>query len=396
MSRVAIHVSKVNRFWLILFGLLVSASVYGQKSRQQLEQEKRENLARIAEAERILTETAKEQEATLGQLQAIQNQIRARSALINSLESEINLLGDEIGDLTIIISALESDLENLKEEYAAMIYSAYKANEGYSILMFLFSSSDFNELFMRLQYLDQYTEARRKTAEQIEKVTAELLSQKTEIQSRRDEQEEVLDLQIEENRKLLGLKSQQDLLVDQLNQKQEELKAELEERKKSMAELDKLIAEMIEREARSTNVDAVADNASFEEMQTRLSWPVNSGFIASQFGRQPHPVLDNIYVENSGVGIQTNKNETVRAVSAGTVTMVADSPGMQRVVMIRHGQYLTVYARLAEVSVSRGDIVKHLDPIGTVYTDPDGLTQLEFQVWKGSIKLNPEDWLVEK
>lgn len=377
-------------------GVLLLLSASAQKTRQQLEQEKKDNLARIAQAEKILTETEKEKNATLGQLQALKNQISARTALIRGMETEIDFLESEIKEINSVIRSLEGDLKRLKEEYAAMIYSAYKANQGYSTLTFLFSSGTFNQLFMRLKYLDQYAESRRTQAEQIEKVTQELQLQRGEVQARRDEQEKILNQTLAENQKLIGLRAKQDNLVQELSKKEKELRAEVEKRRKALASLDKLIAEAIEREARKTNVADVADNASFETMKSKLVWPVNNGFIASKFGRQPHPVLENIYVENSGVSIQTKEGEAARAVSGGVVTMVADSPGMQRVVMVRHGQYITIYARLKDVKVTTGQTLNRNDVLGTVHTDAEGSTQLEFQVWKGNTKLDPEEWLVKK
>ena len=392
--RISTPVSKVLLGILIL--LISQTTLFAQKSRQQLEQEKKDNLSRIAQAEKILIETEKEKKVTIGQLQALQNQIGARAALIRSLKNEIDILQSEITEINSVVKSLEVDLANLKKEYAAMIYSSYKSNQGYSMLTFLFSSSTFNELYMRLKYLDQYADARKTQAEQIELVTYELLSQRAQVQKRKDEQAILLDQELAENQKLLGLRTKQDNLVKELSTRQNELKAEVEKRKKSLAQLDKMIAEIIEREARKANVSDVADNASFESMKKKVPWPVSNGFISAKFGRQPHPVLENIYVENNGVSIQTNKGENVKAVSAGTVTMVADSPGMQRVVMVRHGQYLTVYARLKEVKVTKGQVVNRNDLIGVVYTDNDGLTQLEFQVWKGSVKQDPEAWLQKK
>jgi septal ring factor EnvC (AmiA/AmiB activator) len=393
--RISTPGSRLGLFLVI--GLLCLSPVFAQKSRQQLEQEKKDNLSRIAQAEKILVETEKEKTVTIGQLQAIQNQIGARAALIRSLKNEIDLLEGEIKEINSVVRALEVDLANLKKEYAAMIYSSYKANQGYSMLTFLFSSSTFNELFMRLKYLDQYAEARKTQARQIELVTSELLSQRAQVQQRKNQQNVLLGQELSENQKLLGLKNKQDNLVKELSTRQSELKAEVENRKKALGKLDKLIAELIEREARNNaKVSDVADNASFESMKSKVPWPVANGFISAKFGRQAHPVLENIFIENNGVSIQTNRNEVVKSVSAGTVTMVADSPGMQRVVMVRHGQYLTVYARLKEVKVTKGQTVNRNDQIGVVYTDNDGLTQLEFQVWKGSTKLDPQAWLQKK
>jgi len=397
MFRASTKGNSFIKISLIFVSLFLCFSLSAQKSRQQLEQEKRDNQARIAQAEKILVETEKEKKATIGQLQALQNQIQARGALIRSMNGEIAFLEEEISDITIVVNSMEVDLKNLKEEYAEMIYSAYKANQGYSMLTFLFSSSTFNQLFMRLQYLDQYSDARKTQAVQIEIVSEELIIQKNDVLERRDEQEALLNLQLQENQKLLGLKTKQSDLVVELSTKESELRTEVTNRKKALAKLDDLIADLIAREARAgANVADVADNASFESQQRKLNWPVNSGFISTQFGRQAHPVLENIFIDNSGVGIQTNSGEVIKTVSAGRVTMVADSPGMQRVVMVRHGQYLTIYARLKDVNVTKGQLVGRNDPIGTVYTDADGLSQLEFQVWKGNKKLDPEKWLVKK
>ena len=300
---------------LILIGLFFCFSLSAQKNRSQLEQEKRNNQARIAQAEKILIETAKERKATIGQLQALQNQIRARAALIRSMNNEISFLEAEINDITSVVNAMEVDLQNLKTEYAEMIYSAYKANQGYGMLTFLFSSGTFNQLFMRLEYLNQYAEARKKQAQQIDIVTEELLVQKEEVQVRRDDQKKLLADQVRENQKLLGLRTQQSDLVVELSTKETELKAEVDSRKKALTRLDELIADIIASEVRNADVADVADNASFESQQNKLIWPVKEGFISTQFGRQPHPVLENIFMDNSGVGIQTKSGESVKAVS---------------------------------------------------------------------------------
>ncbi|MEO1255960.1 MAG: peptidase M23, partial [Bacteroidota bacterium] len=148
-------------FFLFLSFSLFSLQSYAQKTKAQLEKEKKENLKKIAEAERILNETANEKKASLGQLRALNQQINARESLIRSINSEINLLDDEILDLGIVVSSLQSDLTQLKDEYAEQIYSSYKANKGNSKLMFLFSAQNFNQLLLRLKYLEQYAKSRR-------------------------------------------------------------------------------------------------------------------------------------------------------------------------------------------------------------------------------------------
>ncbi len=365
-----------------------------QKSRDQLEQEKRRNLQRLQQAEKILNETEVKKKASLGQLQAVQNQIRAREAVVSSMRKEIDFLEEEIGDISIVVNSLERDLRNLKTEYAEMVYQTYKANQGYNLLTFLFSSKTFNQLLRRLEYMDQYGEARKEQAAQIELVTEELIVQQGEVRDRRKLKGNLLTQQLEENQKLLALKKKQGEVVTQLAGKEAELRTELNKRRSAIAKLDDLIAKTIRSSAASTNtIAAVADSRDFETLKKRLSWPVQNGFISSRFGRQPHPVLTNIEIENHGVGIQTKEGELVRAVSTGVVTAVAKNSPLQDVVMIRHGQYLTVYARLQNVLVKKGDEVKMNDPVGEVFTDPNGVSEVEFQIWKKTSRLDPEQWL---
>jgi septal ring factor EnvC (AmiA/AmiB activator) len=127
-----------------------------------------------------------------------------------------------------------------------------------------------------------------------------------------------------------------------------------------------------------------------------LPWPVTKGFISDRFGRKPHPVLKGIYVENQGVDIQTTAGEGVRTVYAGIVQDVASMPGMNNVVAIQHGDYFTIYAKLRSVSVRVGQHVKAREAIGTVATDKNGVSEIQFQIWKEFTKLNPESWLTPR
>ncbi|OON66736.1 murein hydrolase activator EnvC family protein [Hymenobacter sp. CRA2] len=137
-------------------------------------------------------------------------------------------------------------------------------------------------------------------------------------------------------------------------------------------------------------------SSSFAENRGRLLWPVGRGFISQRFGRHPHPVLKHVTVDNRGVDIQTSAGEQARAIFDGKVLTVANIAGMNNVVMVQHGEYFTVYAKLRTVSVSEGQQIKMRQLIGTVYTNPEGTTELQFQVWRNSTNLNPEQWLGRK
>lgn len=395
----------VNRWtwqWLFLAFFFFQTPAIAQKSKEELEKDRRENLRRIEETQKILRETANEKEASLGQLNALNRQIQQRQNLINSLRSEIDVLGGEIDDLSSVVNALQNDLAELKEEYAAMIYAAYRSNWGLQKLTFLFSAKTFNQLLRRLEYLDQYTDARQIQVAQIIEVTRELENQRAEVQSKQQEQNKLLAEQLEQNRNLVRLKERQSSLVATLSAREKELKREVDRRKKSIAELDQLIASIIkkENEAKASSVTSTKEkedvarlSSSFESNKNKLAWPVETGFISSKFGKQPHPILKGIMVENQGVDIQTNKDAKVKAVFPGQVATVAFVPGMNSVVILRHGDYYTLYARLKKVNVKKGQTVESGDLIGEVFTDKEGLSEVQFQVWKSNIKLNPEHWL---
>jgi septal ring factor EnvC (AmiA/AmiB activator) len=393
---------RISAQILLFLLLLIPLASYSQKSKEQLEQEKRENLRKIAEAEKILSETESQRKVTIGQLNAINQQIRAREGLISSLEEEISLLDTEIEDLNIVVTALQSDLDNLKAEYAEMVYVTYKVNQGFNLVTFLFSSQTFYQLYMRLKYMEQYGEARRNQAQQIQKVTVALNSQLLSVEVKRTEQSALLDQQITENKKLVSLKNRQSQVVAQLNKKQKELRGEMAQTKKAIEKLDRLIADLIRAELeknRTMSTAAVEDvaalTASFEEQKDKLPWPVTSGFISMKFGRQPHPVLKNIAIESTGIEIQTNKEEKVKTIFDGEVRTRAFLPGYNNVVIIKHGTYYTVYSKLKEVNVKKGQIVKASDVIGTVQTNADGVSEVHFEIWKNTVKLDPEKWLLD-
>ncbi|QKG58943.1 peptidoglycan DD-metalloendopeptidase family protein [Hymenobacter sp. BRD128] len=137
-------------------------------------------------------------------------------------------------------------------------------------------------------------------------------------------------------------------------------------------------------------------SSGFAGNRGRLPWPVAHGFVSQHFGRHPHPVLRHVTVDNRGVDIQTNEGEPVRAVFGGRVLTVAQVPGMNTIVMIQHGEYFTVYAKLRSVNVHEGEQVSAREAIGSAATDADGTAQVQFQVWRNSANLNPESWLGRK
>lgn len=411
--------AKIRRAGAFLFLIfLFSLTSVSAQSKAELEKQKQENMRKINEAEKILTQTRHKKEATLGQLSALNNQIEASQELIFTLNQEKNMLDEEINELGSIVNALQRDLDQLKEEYAQMVYNSYKAGKGFSKLTFLFSAPTFNQLFMRLNWLEQYGEARRMQVEQIGKVQEYLQSQQARVKAKRQEQDKLLEQQLSESQKLLALQEEQTQVVSRLGSQENKIKSDIEERKKNLKNLDRLIAKLVREEiekarleaeaaakkeaakpnstaAASPNLaltpEAAAISTSFEGAQSKLLWPVSTGFISTKFGE--NQVYKQVKIESSGVEIQTKENENIRAVFDGQIRRVFFMPGMNNVVMVQHGSYFTVYARLKEVNVQPMQHVKAKEVIGTVYTNKEGVSEVHFEIWKDNQKLNPEQWL---
>ncbi len=375
---------------------MINESGFAQKrSRKKLEKQKTETLKKIKQAEKILKETEKKKKANLGQLSALNNLITTRNSLITDLQSEVKLFDEELTELTDFQNVMTNDLEHLKKEYAAMLYTSSKTANSYNKLLFLFSANTFNQFFRRFKYLEQYGEARINQVKQIKIVKDDLMKKKQEVKEKREEKNDILALQLEENKKLTGLKTKHHNVLGTLKSKEKELKRELAVQRKSSKKLDKMIADIVRAEIAKANrgkEDVSIASSSFMGSKSRMLWPV-PGFISSKFGKHAHRTLKGIYVDNYGVGIQTNKDQKVKSVYDGKVLRVALVPGSGTAVIVKHGQYFTVYSKMKNVKVKTGQTIKRGEIIGEVYTDNSGVSELEFQVWKNSVKLNPEVWL---
>ncbi|MES2516574.1 MAG: peptidoglycan DD-metalloendopeptidase family protein [Bacteroidota bacterium] len=405
------------------------ADIHGQTRRKsnrraRLEAAKRENLQRIQEINKIIEKTEQKKEVSVGKLNAIGERINKQSKQIDIISENQQLLENEAQELTRVTTELSGNLEKLKAEYAKMIYSSAKTSNKFNKLSFLFSSANFNQLVRRYKYLQQYSEAREKQAVLIQKVRTELLAEQVKVLQKKQEQESVLREKITETQNLQVLKGKQSDVVTQLSQKEKVLKNQLASNKQAVEKLENMIARIVEREIKrsqererisrsknndegtnsnkteSTNNKSIAMNAeesklatSFSALRGRMPWPVGSGFISDHFGVHRHPVLKGIKTNNNGVDIQTSAGNDVKVVYDGIVQSVVSIPGANMIVAVQHGDYFTVYSKLANVNVSTGQKIHSGQKIGVVATDNDGTSEINFQVWKNFDKINPENWL---
>lgn len=392
---------------IVFICCFIHKEVIAQKDKTALEKEKIQLQTQIKEAQQILAQTASKKNTSIGQLNALKSQIEAQRKLINAYASEVKALDHKISEDSQVISALNKDLESLKKEYGEMVYSMYKSSSGFDRLSFIFASANITQFYMRFKYLEQYTDARRNQVKLISDIRNEIEMEMAALENSKKEKNEVLVAQIREKEKLDEARIQQDKVLAALKSEESRISKEINQKNDEVRKLETLIAKMLREEISKTSettakspsasVDFNNISALFEKNKSTLPWPVSSGFISGKFGTHPHPVLKQVKVPNDGVNIQTKENEQVRAVFDGVVKKVAIVPGEFRyVVIVQHGNYFTVYAKLKKVNVKMGQQITRQEVIGEVNTDNNGVSELQFQVWKQTQKLDPELWLAKR
>ncbi len=402
--------SRLSKYVLFFLIVVLQQGLFAQ-SKKELEGKKKQLQKEIKQTESLLNETKKNKKLSLNQLVTLNKKISVREQLIQTIQAEIRIAEKQIKENKDVITSLENDLQKLKEEYARMIYYAYKNQDAYSRIMFVFSAQDFSQAYRRLKYMQQYSYYRQKQAEMIEK-TQELLNKKVaELEDKKRQKQQLLGIEEQEKQVLAKEKTEQEKTLTQLQEQEKELLKKIREKEQEQKQLQLAIQRIIEEEIRKSREKAKSDGTkpaekgltltpeaqklsnTFEANKGKLPWPVAEGIITGKHGEQPHPVLKGITIKNNGVDISTKKDAPVRAVFEGEVTGLATVPGFGKVVMIRHGEYLSVYSNLRDVLVKKGDKIKTKQNIGVVETDDNGKTEVHFEIWKGSTLMNPETWL---
>jgi len=333
---------------LFLLCLLFCIVSLCKGQRKQLEEQKASKQKNIEEINKILQEASNKKRRSVGELNALNALIEQREQKRTTLRQEINLIEKDISDTEKIIISLEEDLKNLKKEYAKMIYQASKNSSSFNQITFIISSISFNDLLRRIRFVKQYAEARKKQLEQIEKTKKYLEDQSVAIRKQREEKASVLaNLQIED-KELLDLKSKQDEVVRDLSLREAELRQQYLAEKKALKELEEQVLALIRAEMKKssgdetknivlTNPEDIKLANSFSKNKGKLPWPVDNGFVSMGFGKQKHPSIDNLYLNNPGIKIQAKQGSKIKAIFDGKVEAIRERMGPGYRIMINHG-----------------------------------------------------------
>lgn len=422
----------MKRFILFFFSLCI-VLLSQAETLKQLKKKQQKTKQNIEMTNRLLKENRRSQKNTLSNLNILKKQISERQILIKSLNEEVSLLDRDLSLLKREKTDLEKQLEAAKSEYAKLVRHGYYHKTRSSQLMFIFSSESVSQAYRRLRYVQQYSKNRKEQTLKIQELTEAVNGKQQSLMVTKTAKSETLMNRQQEHQNLQRSQEEKQQILNSLTKKESELKVLLEKQQKQIAQLNKKVDDMIaaeiaaaERRAKakaaerkgqktvsagkSTSAErtgvAAAPSLSpmtkeegviaggFEANRGRLPWPVR-GVITGHFGLHPHPVLDHVQVNNKGIYIQASSGSDAYAVYEGEVTQVFSIPGNNTAVIVKHGNYRTVYANLGAAYVQSGAKVKAHQKIGRIYIDAskDNKSELYFMVYKNSTLQNPEVWL---
>jgi len=387
---------------LIWIYFLFSGAILGQ-SKEELQAQKQRAYDDLKLARELMEKTTVQRSNSVKQLQLLQKGINARANLIYTLEAEVELLDRNIQETENKIKELTQDNKKNKEEYARLIYYAYRNHTNYEKLMYILAGSTISQSYQRYKYLKYISDYRVRIASDIEKLIKELDNQKVQLNNLKDEKLAALDEKETEQGRLVDQRTKESEMMSSLKRRESELREQIREKERIAKELESRIREIIEEEARrmnSTNIYAALTpeqelvGNDFKRNKGKLPWPVEKGIITVGFGSHEVAGLRGSSVQNNGLDITSSPGTEVRAVFEGEVTKVFAILGANYTVLIRHGEILSVYQNLVNVRVKTGDKVLTKERLGEAYTDEnENVASIHFEVWQERNILNPEEWI---
>lgn len=419
--------------YITLSGLFLGTASGQSKSSSQLKKDKQKIEQEIANTQSLLKKTEKNQKASLQQIAVLRQQISNREKLITALNDEILQMEEQQALNQELIQNLQKKLEYMKADYAQVVYMAYRNRRLMDKVTFILAADDFSQMFRRMRFYTVFSQNVRVQSEKIAKTQEELKQKNEEIIALKEAKLNLLSGKETEIKQLESDRRQKTKNAEQLKKQSQQLAAELKKKQAQRKSIETAIKNAIAAEVAAANAKRAAANKgksgtgststaskgststnprttatvsltpeemtlnnSFINNKGRLPWPVVKGAKVSDFGHYPHPDVPSVMVENHGIDIMVDAGTSARAVFDGEVTAILDIMGT-KVVMVRHGEYITVYQNLASVNVKKGSKVTTKQNIGTIAKNASSNTyELHFEVWKNNSNLNPNDWLARR
>lgn len=414
-------------FFVILFFTAVSTLLMGQTSDfiKELERQRMTIQQQIKDTENLLKTTKKDVGGQLNSLATLTGQIDERKRLIMQLNADVESMDKEIVSLNNQLTELEKNLKEKKDQYALSVRYLQRNRTIQDKLMFIFSAETLSQTYRRMRYVREYGQYQQKQGEEILEKQKEINKKKIELEQTRQVKMALIAAREEEMEKLQSQEKQKRTLVGSLQRKQKDLQKEINKKRveanKLNARIDKLIEEEIEKARRLAEAErkkTAKETGKVEEKKTpmgefimtpadqklsgsfvnnrgKLPIPISTPYIIiSRYGQYNVEGLRNVKLDNKGIDIQGQPGADALSIFNGKVAAVFEFNGLFNI-LVRHGNYISVYCNLAKAYVKSGDEVKTKQSLGQIYSDQsdNNRTVLHFQLRKETVKLNPELWI---
>jgi len=371
------------------------------QTRSELEDQRKKTLDEITYVDNLLKNTEKQKSESINSLRILGKKVNLRESIISGMGQEIDLLNERIDINRLAIDMMESDLQILKEDYSRAIINSYKLKKINPEIVYVLSARDFNQGYKRLKYLQQVSKFRRNESEIISQLKLEIESTKEKLENDLGKISDLRHREVQQKEILQGEQQIKTKVVKNLGNKEKQLKKELEEKKIIANRIERAIGRIIEEERKKSIKNELTPEQKligddFSMNKGRLPWPVEKGIITNHFGVHKHPVLKYVTENNFGIEITSSGRNSARSIFKGEVTAITAISGANMTVIIRHGNYYSVYTNLVNVKVKKGEKVDTKQIIGEVYQDPSANynSTIKFMIFEKQY-LDPELWIAK-
>ncbi|MFN6328661.1 MAG: murein hydrolase activator EnvC family protein [Chitinophagales bacterium] len=414
----------IKYFVLMFFALMINTGYSQNVKKKELQKEYNNILREIKQIQNNIDKTSRERNIGVNEIAMINSKIEKRQKLIDNIESQAKVIESELQLRVKDVSNLGLEIAKLKEEYTKLILWLNKNHSSVNKLAFVMEANNFKETYHRIQYIKKYGDYRARQSKYLSNQVDRIMEKINSLNTIKNEKINILDINKTQQKELTSEKNNRDQVVKKLDKELNELRRKIVAKNEQAEAINRKIKKIIEDEVRKEQERRIAARAreakkdaatgvttkrepedysqtpegrlsnSFRESRGNLPWPVSSGEITNKFGRQPHPLAPDLFIDNSGLDIRTPSNSAVKSIYKGEVVRVFDMPTYQNCVMVKHGDYFTVYAYLKSVAVREGMEINAGQILGICgYDDTHGYSLVNIQIWHYQNKQNPQTWL---
>jgi murein hydrolase activator len=383
--------------------ILMIDTMIAQNDVEKVRKMRESTLKEIEYANKLLEETRGQTKASIQEVNIINQKLKKRQQYISSLETETELVGNTVAEYQAEIDKVQAEIKRLKDLYAEMLVKNYKNRGNNYYIMYFLASDNMNQLYQRLRFVRIYYSYIENQKLKLDKLKADLSVKSNELLKVKKQKDMLIQTTRKEYSVIQEESAKKIVLLNSLKKKQAEIERDIRDKERTAKKLDNEITKIIEAEKKKSGKSSIKANltpadqiisSDFEKNRGKLPWPTKEGIISGKYGEHEHPDFKEVKIRNDGIYISTSKGEPVRSIFKGVVSRVFSIPGENYTVIIKHGNYYTLYHNLVDVTVKAGQHVETKEILGKVFTDTETKeSTLYFQIWKETERNDPELWL---